>query len=133
MTRNLPRHLFGLQLAGFSVLVIIIWLDELVDLPFRFLGAPMAPPSWQEALLESGIVIVLAALTLAATRRAMRRVVYLESFVVLCAWCRRVRLDDKWMSVEAYLAVHQAETSHGVCEDCGRRVLAEQHGPAGSP
>jgi hypothetical protein len=110
------------QIIGFLALAALVWMDELLDLPHVLFGAPASPHRVEEALLESVVVLLLGTAVSAWTIRAARRVAYLESFVVLCAWCRRVHYGDAWLSVEAFLAQHQARTSHGLCPDCERRL-----------
>jgi hypothetical protein len=117
------------QIIGFLVLAALAWMDELLDLPHVLLRAPPSPHRVQEALLESIVILLLGAAVTAWTLRAARRVAYLESFVVLCAWCRRVRHDDRWLSLEAFLAQHRATTSHGLCPDCERRIEAGESEP----
>jgi hypothetical protein len=52
--------------------------------------------------------------------------------VRLCAWCGRVSLDDEWfpMPQVALDAIDVPNsTSHTVCPDCTKAVLAEVRGP----
>lgn len=116
------------QIIGFLAVAALVWMDELFDLPHVLFGAPASPHRVQEALLESIVVLLLGAAVSAWTIRAARRVAYLESFVVLCAWCRRVHSADAWVSVEAFLAQHRARTSHGLCPDCERRLETAEPG-----
>ena len=72
---------------------------------------------WGEGALESFLTIAVGTAVVLITYRAFRRIEYLESLIVLCAWCRRVRSADEWLSVEAFLQrQHQSRTSHGICE-----------------
>jgi hypothetical protein len=57
--------------------------------------------------------------------RTHHRLTYLERFIVLCAWCRRVRSDQVWVSIDEFLHQRQATTSHGLCPDCQTKVNAE--------
>jgi hypothetical protein len=110
------------QAIGFLLLAALVWMDELLDLPHLLFGAPASPHRVAEALLESAVVVLLGIAVSAWTIRAARRVAYLESFVVLCAWCRRVRFENTWLSLEAFLAEHRARTSHGLCPDCESKL-----------
>ena len=121
------RHVALIEMIGFGVIVSVIWLDELFDLPHRLFGAPVSPTRLTEAAMESLGVVLLAAIVLLSTRRLIRRVVYLESYITLCAWCRRVHRDEQWLSIEAYFAQHQARTSHGICPDCEAKALGDVH------
>jgi hypothetical protein len=118
------RFLLLLQAGGFALVATLIWADELLDLPHLLLGAPPTPLRLSEAALESGAVAALGLMTILLTLRLLRRVRYLESFVVLCAWCHRVRDAGRWVSLEAFFAARQASTTHGICPDCEVRLDA---------
>jgi hypothetical protein len=51
--------------------------------------------------------------------------VALESFVVLCGWCRRIRDEGRWLTLEAFLTEYKASASHGLCPDCAAKLEAE--------
>lgn len=116
------------QIIGFLILAALVWMDELLDLPHVLFGAPASPHRIAEALLESVVVVLLGIAVSAWTIRAARRLAYLESFVVLCAWCRRVRHEGTWLSLETFLAQHRARTSHGLCPDCELKMEPNDSG-----
>ena len=124
-SRGVPHALLLGEAIGFFVIVAAIWVDELWDLPHRLFGAPMTPFRPEEAIAESTLVVTLCVIVMWQSYRILRRVAYLESMVVMCAWCRRVRHGGAWMSVEAFLAQHNARTSHGTCPDCAAHLRAE--------
>jgi len=117
------RYIALAQAVGFGVIVTVIWLDKLFDLPHRLFGAPISPVRVGEALLEMLGVTLLGVVVLVFTTRRTQRAAYLESYITLCAWCRRVRRNGQWLSVEAYFAQHDAETSHGICPGCETKAL----------
>lgn len=52
-------------------------------------------------------------------RVAIDDVHQLSSMLPLCAWCKNVRDDDGyWTRIEAYLATHHVNVTHGICENC---------------
>ena len=116
------RQVLMLEAAAFLLVIAIIWLDEVIDLPHRLFGAPSSPVRIAEGLTESLLVLGLAVLVLAVTVRAFRRILQLESYLVLCAWCRRVRVDGEWQSFEAFLSSRETRTSHGICADCANKI-----------
>jgi hypothetical protein len=132
MSSRLDRQLVLLLGLGFAIVVALIWADELLDLPHFLLGATPTPLRLSEAVLESCFVVVLGLVTIALTIRLTRRVAYLESFVVLCAWCRRVRENGEWLTLERFLAVHRSSATHGVCPECAARMEGETPGAPGS-
>jgi hypothetical protein len=117
------QRMLALEATAFLAVVAIIWLDESLDLPRRLFHAPATPFRLGEALLESCLVVALGIAVVFVTSRAFRRIEYLESLVVMCAWCRRVREGSDWLSVETFLErQHHAHTSHGICEECAGRI-----------
>jgi hypothetical protein len=56
------------------------------------------------------------------TLSLMRRIRFLEGLISVCMYCKRVRTDDQWISIEQYVAKHsEAEFSHGLCPECLER------------
>jgi PAS domain S-box-containing protein len=45
----------------FALLIVIVWLNELLDIPHHLFGMPRTPSNWQESALET-LFILLAAL-----------------------------------------------------------------------
>jgi hypothetical protein len=121
--RRVLRQVLVLEAIAFLVVIAILWLDELWDLPYRIFGAVPRPINVGESVVESLVVLTLGIVIVVITGRAFRRIEYLESLVVLCAWCRRVRDEGEWWTMEEYLArQHHALTSHGICDACASRI-----------
>jgi hypothetical protein len=117
------RRILILESFAFLVIVAIIWLDELLDLPHLLFQAPPTPVRVQEGLLESILTMMVGTGVVSVTWRAFRRIEYLESLIVMCAWCRRVREGGEWLTVEAFLErQHHAQTTHGICEACAAGI-----------
>jgi hypothetical protein len=121
---RLPRQLIVLQLLGFAIVLAMLWADELLDLPHILFHATATPRRLSEAVFESTVVAVLGLVTTSFTMRLTRRIVALESFVVLCGWCRRIRDEGRWLTLEAFLTAHQANASHGLCPECAAKLEA---------
>ena len=44
---------------AFSAIILLIWFDELCDIPYHFLGGQKTPVNWQESLFESAAILLL--------------------------------------------------------------------------
>jgi len=118
------RYTLALEAAGFLLIIAIIWLDEILDLPRFLLGAAATPLRPGEGFLESVLTLGVGTAVVSITYRAFRRIEYLQSLVVMCAWCRRVRSDDEWLAVEQFLErQHHSHTTHGICDACASGIL----------
>jgi hypothetical protein len=106
--------------AGLFLLVtIVLWLDEFVDLPHLLLGSPETPSRPEEYIIETISILLVAIVSITITLILLRRSRRIERFLRVCAWCRKVWVDGKWVSFEEYaLKRHSLQSSHGICEEC---------------
>jgi hypothetical protein len=113
------------QLLALLVLVGAVWLNEALDWPEFFFGAPSATPDWTSASLLTGAVC-LAALISIFPLYVLKRVARREA-VTICSYCRRIQADPQsWERVEAFFAKKTfAAVSHGVCPDCSAKVMQD--------
>lgn len=123
--RTVFRRVLILETLAFLLVALIIWLDELLDLPHLLFHAPATPLRLAECGLESALTLLLGIGVVSVTAQAFRRIEYLESFYVICAWCRRIREGPEWLTFEQFVArEHGAQASHGICEACAATTLA---------
>jgi len=105
------------------------WINECINLRSLVLGDHPYISDFRESILEMLLVLVVWLLVSRATRRVVERANHLESFIRVCAWCRRVHLQGHWVDLEHFLSqgLH-ARPSHGICEDCLARQRPEMKG-----
>jgi hypothetical protein len=121
--RIVLRRILLLESVAFLAIVAIIWLDELLDLPHLLFGTTPTPLRLGEGFLESILTMAVGIGVVLVTWRAFRRIEYLESLIVMCAWCRRVREGGDWVTVELFLErQHHAQTTHGICDTCAAGI-----------
>jgi hypothetical protein len=114
------------ELAGFGALLVFALSDEPMDLSHRLFGTPSQPFIWQNGALEGlGICLVLA-VVLVVQRNYMKRIKLLEGLLPICAFCKKIRTEDKWVTIEDYISDHSdASFSHGFCPSCGKENYSE--------
>lgn len=125
--RRVTQRIVRLEALAFGLVAAVLWLDELLDLPHRLLGAPPTPVNWHESVLESVLVAALAAAVCRVTARLLARLRHLEGILPICSACKKIRDGQgAWHAVESYVAERtEAEFSHGICPDCMRRMYPE--------
>lgn len=59
----------------------------------------------------------------------------LHGLLPICSVCKKIRDDQgKWKQLEVYIRDHsEANFTHGVCPDCGERMLAALHSETSTP
>lgn len=124
-TRESTRQVLLYETIGFGIIIAVSWFDELIGLPHLIWGTEHLP-DWREATLETTVAILVAIPTLAITKHFVRRLHHLEGFLTVCAWCRRVEHDGRWLPIEQFFdRGFDVQTSHGMCTDCYEKAQRE--------
>jgi hypothetical protein len=114
---------------GFFLIIALSWIDEFSDLPHLF-GANQYVSNWRESALETLIVVLVAIPVLILTKRLASRLFYLEGFLRVCAWCKKLDHDGDWVPVgEFFDSKFQTATSHGMCIACLEEVAGKTKKP----
>lgn len=114
-----------MELAAFSLIISISWADELVNFSHYFLGGNHVP-DWHEALFESFITIIVAIPTLILTWNIIKRLHYLEGFLRICAWCKKVGINKQWLTTEEFFdSEFNTKTTHSICPICAEKMREE--------
>jgi hypothetical protein len=107
------------QNLGFLCILIICYMDELLKLPsLVFLENPFAF-LYRRTTLDILLVLAVWFLVSTSTRRILERIRYLEKFMRVCAWCRKINYQGEWMPLEEFMRQgFDTPTTHGICKDC---------------
>ncbi len=124
--RKKPQRILLIEHLGFLCLVLLSWANEFLDLP-RIVFGGSTQVNWRESAMETLLVLIVWASTYVATKTLLARLYYLEGFLRVCAWCRKIGQDDTWVPVEQFFAKgFDVKTSHGICPACMEKVIAER-------
>jgi hypothetical protein len=106
------------QFCTFFMLLLLVWVNELLNLPSLLFSAELAPPDLYRGCVLSAGVILTAVITVGHTYVQHRQSLY--GLVTVCAKCRKIRgEDDVWQTLESYFSEHSDMTfSHGLCPKC---------------
>ncbi len=101
---------------GFFAAIVICWLTELIDPPFSFM----------QVIIETVSITLLGCLVISTTLNLIKRIKYLEGFVVICSECKQVRIKEKWHPIEE-LVVPKSDIriSHSICPPCAQKLYGE--------
>lgn len=107
------------QHVGFLVVIGLCYLDELLRLPsLIFQNHPFAF-EFRKSTVEMLLILAVWFLVSASTRRILNRIRYLEKFMRVCAWCRRIDYKGQWMPLEDFMEQgFDTPTTHGICWEC---------------
>ncbi|HVP15424.1 MAG TPA: hypothetical protein VMS88_07755 [Terriglobales bacterium] len=104
-----PRGIVVFETAGFLIAAAACWVTEWLDPPFHA----------QQVIVLSAAILALGTVTVTWTVHALRRIRFLEGFLVICAGCKKVRLGEEWVAIESFLGTtSDLRLSHGMCPHC---------------
>jgi hypothetical protein len=119
------NRILWVEATAFSLLIVLSWLTEVVRIPHLLYGENFAP-NWERAILRTVVILMIWLWVHMATRQLLKRLHYLEEFLRVCSWCRKVCSEGDWLDMEKYLKSKFAtKTSHGMCPDCLQKKKQE--------
>ena len=106
------------ETAGFSLMIALSWLTELLHIPHYLFGETFVP-DWNRAMLRTLVILFIWGWVHWITKKMLKRLHYLEEFLRTCSWCRKVCHKGEWMNVDDYFnANFDMRTTHGMCPEC---------------
>jgi hypothetical protein len=107
------------QNLGFLGIMTVSYLDELVKLPTLIFSNHPFAFVYRRSTLDMLLVLAVWFLVSVSTSRILERIRYLEKFMRVCAWCRRIHFKGEWMPLEEYIRQgFDTPTTHGICTQC---------------
>jgi hypothetical protein len=113
------------QNLGFLVIIVLCFLDDLLQLPRLIFSDHPFAFMYRRSTLDILLVLAVWFLVSRSTRRILDRVQYLEKFMRVCAWCRKIHFKGEWMPLEEFMRQSfDTPTTHGICHECLRHQEA---------
>ena len=119
-TNMIAKRVSWYEAAAIFFIIAITWLDEILDIPYVFLGGPATPINWRESFFESIIISIIGAIIIRHSYKLLSRVSYLESILPVCPSCKKIRVDPEfWQDIERYIQERaKSDSAYGICPDC---------------
>ena len=112
--------------VGFSTLVVLTWCDALFDLMHHILGHAARTANVEEVEIKTVVILLLWIGSAYKLYQIVSRLSYLEKFLHVCSWCRRIQHQNVWLSLEEHFQRDTGgEVSHGICPECAKRFKEE--------
>lgn len=129
--RRFTDRIVWYEIASIGLLLVFLWLEECLDLPFFLFKSPITPVNWTELVMETVVIGSLGTYLCFRTRRLIQQIKYLEGFLPVCLFCKKIRMEETWIPLKEYLTRHsEAVFSHGLCPECAREhygFVSDEH------
>ena len=123
------RRIVLYQNLGFLGILILCLVDALSQLPSRIFAGHSNAFIFGRLTVEIVLTLAVWFLVSTSTRRILEHLHYLEKFLRVCAWCRRINYQGEWMRLEEFMKQgFDTPTTHGICTEClqQQRAAAEK-------
>ena len=125
---GIHKRIIGIQWAvggGFFLIAAFSWIGELLE-SFGWKNGTTSTFDWSHPITENFVVLIVAVPGMILLRGLLSRIDYLEGFLSVCAWCRKVDHNGDWVTIDEFFArKFQTETSHGICGPCSDKMKAD--------
>lgn len=114
-----PWKVIQFELAAFILVFFGVMVDDV--------AAGFTWPHIRHGLIEAVCVLVTMVPLLILSYRRAKRLLYLEGFFKLCAWCQHVGMPNgSWISIEQLMQNNfHVTTTHSACPSCTEKLLDE--------
>jgi len=121
------------QFMAFSMLILVIWVNEMVDLSSLWFGGMPEGMNVFRGFVLTAVAIVVAVVTVGHTYVQQKRII--SGLLTVCAECRKIRVDEEsWTQLDDYISEHSlALISHGLCPRCFEIVQQQIRDMAPTP
>jgi hypothetical protein len=117
-SKGKSNRILWVEATAFLLIIVLSWLTEIIRIPHLLYGENFTP-NYHRAVLRTVVILLIWFWVNVATRKLIRRLHYLEEFLRVCGWCRKVSYGNEWIEMETYLKSKFAtKTSHGMCPAC---------------
>ena len=116
------------QLMAFVMMILLIWVDEVLDLSNLWFGiGPGHPNFFKGCALTIGILCI-AIIAIGHTYIQQKHII--SRLIIICSQCRKMRIDEHvWEHLDQYVADHsKSQISHGLCPQCYESAKKEIDG-----
>lgn len=121
------KRIIFYETIGWLLIILIIWLDEILDIPHHLFGARQTPINWIESIFETITISLGWIIIVYLTNKLLNKIRHLEGFLPICSSCKKIRDNNGcWNQMESYIRDHsEAEFSHGICPECAKKLYPE--------
>ena len=124
---SLSRQVISCELTAFAFIIMMIWLNELIDIPHLLFMAEATPTNWREAIFETVLIFPFGLFIILYTRNLFHRLKYLEGLLPICSSCKKIKdHQGNWHIMEHYISTHSdARFSHSLCPGCAHELYPD--------
>ena len=125
MTPNIKiKMVLYTEFLGFLMIILVLWANEVLDIPYEFFGSEPTPVNYVEAIIESVLVFLLGFY-----------VMFISWFVFvgldsgtnkqqICPLCKKIKTGDIWsVFPEDDKTLPIKDMEKNLCPECFDKII----------
>jgi hypothetical protein len=121
--RRGAQRVLWYECIGFGMLIMLSWVGGAQHWAEYLFGGKLQAGNWRDSAMETVLILCIWGVVFGLTKKLVNHLHYLEGFIRVCAWCRKVGYEDNWVKLEHYFAEgFHIQTTHGMCPECLRQL-----------
>ncbi len=96
-TERLFKKILIFEYIGFGIVILFLWLDEMIDIPYLLFGSHPTPVNYTESLFETAMILFLSLLVIIGTKRILGRIEHIAMYDALTDLVNRRFLTEYLM------------------------------------
>lgn len=124
-TNMIAKRVIWNEAAAIFFIIAITWLDEILDIPYVFLGGPATLINWRESIFEGILILIIGAIIIRHSDKLLVRVSYLQSIMPVCPSYKKIKVDKEFrQDIDRYIRDRaKSDFTYGICPDC-KKILS---------
>ena len=134
--KTILKNIIFFEYAGFSLIITMLWLNEILDIPHHAFGYKKTPVNYPESLFETVLVFMLGLFMIRVTRKMLKKIEEIAMYDPLTGLMNRryiyeyLKHKSKSCS-KRYFSLIMCDLDHfkrindTYGHDCGDMVLSE--------
>ena len=112
-----------LELLTFTIMLCLIWLNEVNDYTLIYFGVKGDCPNVYRGYILSAATIICAIISIGNTHLNAKHVI--KGMLIICANCKKIKLNtEDWTDIEQYIFDKSLATlRHGICPECAAKTI----------
>jgi len=122
------RQILFTQFLILLIFLVLTLCNEILDVPHLLMGDEPTTIGQRngEVFVEICIFVIVVLIEILVIKKLLGRIKILEGFLPVCANCKKIREENSWKQMEAYITEHSlAKFSHSICPDCRKELYPD--------
>jgi len=106
------------------LVILVLWANEILDIPYEYFGSTPTPINWIEAIIESVLVFLLGLYVIFVSWFVFVGIESSTNKQQICPICKKIKTGDIWsVFPEDNTALSIKDMEENLCPECFDKII----------